>query len=337
MFYVLMTKIRFFLIGFLLVCSFANASESYMSDFAVSAKIDSKTALPIDIRKRFPADIKRVWASVRIHNPQKHSKIKMIWYQGSQKLMQSNLEGEADIRLYAASLARKEKYLFPIGKFRVDFILDGVRQGSASFEIVATQKKQRIAVHTECIKPTRADNKLLIDDSLKKFPEAKAFLNELKLRRFHDRGKHFSLLAPSGWKAKKETAENTYLYLSREYNKSATTYILRKIPLDEKQRSRIDKETIVKAISTMLMENALKNSAEILQKARIYPMPDLTTGSFSLVYKNEKVPLYELHTLLYDGAYLYDVVLVTDERGLEISKFLLLLAAYSFWTQESCR
>ena len=316
--------------------SMLHASDIYMSDFTISAKIDKKSLKPSDIKKQFKNDIMEVWASVRINHPVDNAKASIVWYFQGKKIKQNDIDVKADIRLHAASLNRKKDYLFPVGKFRVDYILNGVKQGSSSFKFISS-KTDKIVKTNECIKPTKADNKILINDQIEIFPKVKNELSSMNLRRYHDGKERFSLLAPSAWKVNKELDEGTLLYLSKITDgNSIAEYLIREVPLDKKTRATPPK-VLIKAISEVILEESGKTGAKPLIEPKIYELPDMTVSYFVLSRTIENTKIWEIHTVIFDGKYVYDIAIMTDEKWLSTGRFLSSLASYGFWTKESCK
>lgn len=314
-----------------------SAADMYMSDFTISAGINKKSLKPIDVKSQFSDDAKEIWASVRINHPVDNAKASLIWYYQGKKIKQNDINVEADIRLHAASLNRKKEYLFPKGKFRVDFILEGVKEGSASFEFVPSKAQQVVKQGNECIKPTKADDKILIADQIQIHPKVESQLSSMHLRRFIGGNDRFSLLAPSAWKGNKDLDKGTLLYLSKVTDgNSIAEYLIREIPLEDKSRSTPPK-VLMQAISEVIQKESGKTGAKSFIEPKIYELPDMTVSYFVLTRTIENTKIWEMHTVVFDGMYLYDVAVMADKTWLDTGRFLSSLASYTFWTKESCK
>lgn len=333
---ILFSKFLLYILYSLIFITILPASDMYMSNFTISAQIDKKSLKPSVIKEQFENDIMEVWASVKINHPVNNAKVSIVWYYQGKRIKQNDIVVEADIRLHAASLNRKKDHLFPLGKFRVDFILNGMKEGSVSFKFISSKKK-RILKTDECIKPTKADDRNLIDDEIKIFPKIKKALSSLKLIRYGDAQSRFSVLAPSGWKNNSNLDDGTLMYLSKVTDGSSIAeYLIREIPLDEKTRSTPPK-VLMQAISQVIREESGKTGAKPLTKPKIYELPDMTVSHFTLIRMIENTKIWEIHTVIFDEKYLYDVAIMTDKTWLETGRFLSSLASYGFWTKESCK
>jgi len=197
-------------------------------------------------------------------------------------------------------------------------------------------QKEILKQPTGCIKPTKADNALLIEDISKMHPDLKkSELSSMHLRRLVEASHRFSLLAPSAWKPNGNLAEDTILYLTQNNNNAFAEYLVREIPLDAKYR-KIDPGVLLQAVSDTIKEASGETGASPLKSPVIYTLPDIKISYFELTRSVNGVKLWELHTVIYDGKHLYDVAVMTDQNSLETGHFLSELAAYSFWTRESC-
>ena len=323
----------------LLFSSFLQASQIKVTEFQVSYGVDDKNNKPIRVSKSIDAQTKQIYASAWIHNifPLTQFNVKWYYYKNDKKeiLYQYKVKLDGTQFIYSAISIPSDSSL-PEGKYFVDILSGENVIANTSFHIVDSQAK-KLSKKSECIKPTKADNKILIEDQVQIFPKVKNELPSMDLRRFHDAEERFSLLAPSGWKENKNLDEGTLLHLSKVTDgNSIAEYLIREVPLDDRTRVAPPK-VLMQAISEVIQKESEKTGAKSLIDAKIYELPNMIVSYFSLTLTVENTKMWEIHTIVFDGNNMYDVVLMTNIKWLDVGRFLSLLASYSFWTKESCK
>ena len=318
----------------------AEISDINITDFQVSYGIDEVKNKPVGVTETVKQGTKKIYASAIIHNIFPPTEFQVKWYrydhQKEEELYRYKMKVSGTEFVYSAIVVPGDASL-PGGEYGVDIIAGGKVLKHIAFRVEEAERTQKSIVPKPCIKPTAADNRLLIEDEVKLFPKVKPELSSLRLRRFHDSKKRFSLLAPSGWKASKALPNNVFLQLSSSKKGEIAEYILRELPVDASLKKKYGAEDILKAVSKVLVDEAEENGVKTVMKPKIFAFPDMLFSNFMLLHEKGKEKLFELHSVIYDGNYMYDVVLLTDENGFEVSKFLSSLASYSFWTGESCK
>lgn len=192
-----------------------------------------------------------------------------------------------------------------------------------------------VASKVECIKPTVYDDQIFLNDQIVAYPSVEASIKSMDIRRYYR--DEFSLLVPSGLKVVKKLSNDILLQLSGSSNKQTLEYILREISFSKKLIDRYKPNVIVAITAKILVDEAKRNGFSNIVKPKIYAQPGLIISNFAFAHKQQKPRLVELHTLIFDGKHIYNIVLLSDKRDFKISKFLSSLAAYSFWTKELCR
>ena len=335
----LFSKILFFTLFSLVFSSSLQASAIKVSDFKISYGIDEKNNKPIHVSKSIDSQTKQIYASAWVHNifPLTQFNIKWYYYSNAKKkiLYQYKIKLDGTQFIYSAISIPADSSL-PEGEYFVDIISMGKVIASTSFHIVSAQAKKPIST-SECLKPTKADNKIFIADGIELYPSVKSELSSMNLRRFHDAKERFSLLAPSGWKALKKLPPNVLLQLSASNDSHVTEFILRELPIGASLGKKEKPELIVMATTKLLTDEAVKNDVKNAMEPKLHAFPGLIVSNFMFIHTDKSIKLMELHSLIYDGKYMYDAVLLTDKKGFDVSKFLSTLASYSFWTKESCR
>ena len=328
-------RVVFVLILFLSVA--LSASDIKITNFTISRAIDTKQLKGIGVSDNFGADIREISASAVIHNIFPPTEFLMQWYYKKDnqkvKLYQDKFQVSGTRFIYSTVEVTKGRHL-PKGNYGVAITMNGKRVALKEFTI-GSKKESSSSKVRNCTKPTKADNKLLIDDIYTEFKVLKNELEQMKLKRYGD--DEFSLLAPSGWRAKKQKARGKLLELICPCKGVATAYMLLEIPIDS---SFIKKHSLQKSVltaATLIKQDALSKGGKVLLAPKLYALPNLMAARIMFVYSKKGVNIFELHTLIFDGKRMFDVVLATDKNGLEISKFLSLLASYSFWTVQSCK
>jgi len=322
------------------VSVWAEISDINITDFQVSYGIDEVKNKPVKVTKKVKQGTKKIYASAIIHNifPPTEFQVKWYWYdhQKKEELYRYKMKVSGTEFVYSAIVIPDDLSL-PSGEYGVDIMADEKVLKHIVFSVEEPEQIQKNIVSEQCIKPTVADNKRLIEDEVKLFPKVQPEISSLHLRRFHDHQKRFSILAPSGWKASKKLPANVFLRLSSRKKGQTTEYTVREVPVAVSLKKNYKADDILKAASKVLADEATKHGARRIMEPKIYVLPDMIFSNFMLMYHSGEEKLFELHTVIYDGDYMYDVMILTVENGLEISKFLSSLASYSFWTSESCR
>ncbi len=337
---ILFSKFIVYILCGLLLSSFLQASPIKVTEFQISYGIDDKNNKPIRISKSIDAKTKQIYASAWVHNIFPLTQFNIKWYRYNQQkkievLYQYKVKLDGTQFIYSAISIPSGSSL-PEGKYFVDILSGESVIASTSFNIVGTESK-KLSQKNECIKPTKADNKILIDDQVQIYPKVKSELSSMNIRRFHDAKERFSLLAPSGWKENKNLDEGTLLYLSKETDgNSIIEYLIREIVLDKKTKSAPPK-ILLKAISEVILQESAKTGAKPLISPKIYELPEMTVNYFVLARNIDNINIWEIHTVIFDGKYAYDIVVMTDEKWLSTGRFLSSLASYGFWTKESCK
>ncbi|WP_294955933.1 hypothetical protein [Sulfurovum sp.] len=331
-------KISIYLLWMMIFSAWLQASEIKVSEFHTSRSVDSNKSKAVGVATTFDTGIRRIYASAKVYNifPPTQFTVKWYYYNGQHKEVlyryKTTISGSRFI--YSAIVIPKDTPLSE-GKYFVAISALGHVIARTSFNILSSKTKSQ-ATKGECIKPTSADNELLIKDMLAQVPLPKDVLSAMRLRRFHDRQKRFSLLAPSGWVSKKRLAQGEFLHLADPPKGAVTVYMLLEIPIDKSFIKKHSLQESVLVAAELIKKDLLSKGGKIVLEPKVYAMPDLMAGRIMFHHSKGRVDIFELHTLIFDGKYMYDVVLVTNKEGLEVSKFLSLLASYSFWTVESC-
>ena len=314
-----------------------SASDIKITNFTISRAIDTKQLKGVGVSDNFGADIRELSASAVIHNIFPPTEFLMQWYYKKDnrkvKLYQDKFQVSGTRFIYSTVEVTKGRHL-PKGDYSVAITMNGKTVAIKEFT-VGSQKESSSSKMGNCIKPTKADNKLLIDDIVAEFKVSKNALEQMKLKRYGD--DEFSLLAPSGWMSKEHNSKGKLLALISPTKGAATAYMLLEIPIE---RSFIQKHSLQESIltaATLIKQDALSKGGRVLLAPKLYALSDLMAARMMFVYSKKGVNIFELHTLIFDGKRMFDVVLATDKNGLEISKFLSLLASYSFWTVQSCK
>lgn len=333
------SKFMFYILCTIILSSFLQASQIKVTEFQVSYGVDDKNNKPIRVSKSIDVQTKQIYASAWIHNifPLTQFNVKWYYYKNDKKeiLYQYKVKLDGTQFIYSA-ISLPAGSTLPQGEYFVDILSGGKVIATTSFTIVGSGAK-KLSEKSECIKPTKADNKILIDDQVQIYPKVKSELSSMNLRRFHDGKGRFSLLAPSGWKENKNLDEGTLLYLSKATDgNSIAEYLIREIPLEKKTRSTPPK-ILLQAISEVIREESAKTGAKPFMAPKIYELPDMTVSYFVLTRTMKKIKTWEIHTVIFDGMYLYDVAIITDKTWLHTGRFLSSLASYGFWTKESCK
>ena len=314
-----------------------SASDIKITNFTISRAIDTKQMKGVGVSDNFGADIREISASAVIHNIFPPTEFLMKWYYNKDHkkvdLYQDKFQVSGTRFIYSTVEVTKGRH-FPKGEYGVAITMNGETVAIKEFTI-GSQKQSNSSKVGNCIKPTKADNRLLINDILAQFKVSKNKLEQMKLRRYGD--DEFSLLAPSGWVSKAHSGKGKLLQLICPTKGVATAYMLMEIPIDSSFIKKHSLQKSVLAATTLIKQDALSKGGKVLLAPKLYASPDLMAARMMFVYSKESVTIFELHTLIFDGKRMFDVVLATDKNGLEISKFLSLLASYSFWTVQSCK
>ncbi len=314
-----------------------NASDIKITNFNISHAIDTKQMKGVGVSSHFDADIREISASAVIHNIFPPTEFIMKWYYNAKNkkinLYQDKFQVSGTRFIYSTIEATNGRHLQK-GKYGVAITMN--RRTLATKEFTVGSKKQKNSSNTgNCIKPTKADNKLLIDDMLTQFRVSKNKLKEMQLKRYGD--DEFSLLAPSGWISKNVKDKRKLLQLICPTKGAATAYMFLEIPLDKPFIKKHSLQESILTAATLIKKNALSKGSKIVLAPKVYALPDLMAARMMFVYNKDNINIFELHTLIFDGNRMFDAVLATDRNGLELSKFLSLLASYSFWTVQSCK
>ena len=332
-------KISIYLLWMMIFSAWLKASEIKVTEFHTSKRVDSNNSKAVGIAKTFDTGTRRIYASAKVHNifPPTQFTVKWYYYNGQHKeevlyRYKTTISGSRFV--YSVIVIPKDTPLSE-GKYFVAISALGHVIARTSFNIVPSKTKSQ-STKGECIKPTSADNELLIKDMLAQVSLPKDVLSAMRIRRFHDRQKRFSLLAPSGWVSKKRLAQGEFLHLADPKKGAVTVYMLLEIPIDKSFIKKHSLQESVLVAAELIKKDLLSKGGKIVLEPKVYAIPDLMAGRMMFVYNKGNINILELHTLIFDGKRMFDVVLATDKNGLEMSKFLSLLASYSFWTVESC-
>jgi hypothetical protein len=189
------------------VSVWAEISDIKITDFQVSYGIDEVKNKPVKVTKKVKQGTKKIYASAIIHNifPPTEFQVKWYWYdhQKKEELYRYKMKVSGTEFVYSAIVIPDDLSL-PSGEYGVDIMADEKVLKHIVFSVEESEQIQKNIVSEQCIKPTVADNKRLIEDEVKLFPKVQPEISSLHLRRFHDHQKRFSILAPSGWKASKK-------------------------------------------------------------------------------------------------------------------------------------
>ncbi len=332
-------KISIYFLWMMIFSAWLQASEIKVLEFHTSRSVDSNNSKAVGITTTFDTGTRRIYASAKVYNIFPPTQFTVKWYyyneQHKEEVLyryKTTISGSRFI--YSAIVIPKDTSLSE-GKYFVAISALGHVIARTSFNIVSSKTKSQ-ATKGECIKPTAADNELLIEDMLAQVPLPKDVLSAMRLRRFHDRQKRFSLLAPSGWVSKKGLARSEFLHLADPKQGAVTVYMMIEIPIDTAFAAKHSADETVLVAAELIKRDALSKGSKIVLEPKVYALPDLMAARMMFVRSQDDINIFELHTLMFDGKRMFDVVLVTDKKGLEVSKFLSLLASYSFWTVESC-
>lgn len=122
-----------FLLAFLFAAKcFAQSAELQVTELVVSAAVLDRT--PVDVRDRFPSDIKTVWCFSRIKVDVESAVIYHVWYYNNEKQFQIglNLKRAPGFRTYSSKGIMEHQK----GEWRVDVTdADGNVLKSVSFKI----------------------------------------------------------------------------------------------------------------------------------------------------------------------------------------------------------
>lgn len=307
-----------------------SASEIKITNFKISKAIDTKKMEPINPSNSFDTNTKTVSASAVIHNIFPPTKFTMVWYYEIDKkkiyLLKHKFQISGTRFIYNTIEGKNSKPLF-VGRYIVEIRMNRKIIASKEFTIgKVTKKRDKI-----CLKPSLADDKNFVADILRRYPISKSEFDSMELKRF--KTKSFSLILPSKGDRLKSSSPSVLLSLANTFNNIYIAYFLRKLPIDVNLLQKLSPRKSLFGVSEVIKENAIKRGVSLALKLKIFPMGDITVGRMAFI----KDDLYELHTLINDKKSIFDLVVVTDNRGLQLAKFISTLAFYSFWTVNSCK
>lgn len=288
------------------------------------------------------SDTTKVWASAKIKDAPPNTKVTLIWYyikdNKLEKIYQKSVSGKGFATLMS-DLKWKGNHTFAVGEYRVDFYLGEESVRSLYFTIVPPPPAQSATVSQECIKPTKADNKIFISDTLQSYPTMKNKVNVLDLKQYRGKGHRFSTILPQVWKISKNTSPDILLSLTSKSQKGKKSqYIIRELSLKTLTELTEDNSTVMQTAVDLLTEASLKVSSEskITISPKVIKLPDMIIGHYEVVHTKNAKKGWERHTIIYDGKYLYDLILFTKDEDPAFRGFLSTLSVYSFWSKESC-
>lgn len=110
--------------GLLGGCGLLSKDSPKVASVTLSDKIDSTTKAALTSLATFPKDSKLLYASVKVLNPQKGTKVEARWFLADRPINSSEVTfTETGDRHVAFSLTAREP--FPPGEYKVQIWLDG--------------------------------------------------------------------------------------------------------------------------------------------------------------------------------------------------------------------
>lgn len=285
------------------------------------------------------SDTTKVWVSSEIKDAPPQTKVIFKWYyikdKKSKKIYEKTMESRSSATI-ESYFKWNNRDFFVSGNYRVDVYLGDEMVKSLYFTISSLQSTKHSPA-PECIKPTITDDKLLISDALKNYPMMQGKLDILKLKRYYGKGDEFSTLVPSAWEINENRSSAVLLSISnRSKQNHKSRLLLMKLPLDAVKTSIKGSDTIIQTTIRLMIGMTSSTNKKIVSLPKFTNLPNMMIGRYEVLYTKKEKKSWKNHTVIYDGRYLYNFVLWTEDEEPDFRGFLSALLVYTFWTKESC-
>ncbi|GEM_PF-5675144 len=319
----------------------AYAASATLTKMGIAAEVDMRTMAPKKLQTHFPDTASEIWATAFLKQAPAGTTVSARWYfltQGSYIKIEDNKVTTDGSRCIAFRLKPNKGKRLPVGEYHVDFYVNNEKADGREFKVsrASTTSGEKIS---PCPPTDAADEKLVVALA-SKHPEIQKKLRRLKLMRYTDSQKRFSLIVPGGWFQPEHKTSGQALFLSENKENNPIAWFSVSV-FNVHLSAKFGALDAVRKLRDVLVKEGKAHAAEVVPGKTAGPEKigsGMARANLFMVYKTpEGKEVAQLHTLLVDGRYAFDIQLNAQEETLKTALFLLKLATRSIRSENLCR